>query len=155
MNDRIAAAATTTPALVAVGETFGRTLRYTEAEIAAFAAACGDRNPLHHDAGVAARSAFGRIIASGPHTTAMMMGLAATHFSRRDDGVARQMVGLNFNFAFKAPVFADEDVRTEWIVREVAPHERLRGLLVQIDGTAKTERGVALVGRGTVLVRAG
>lgn len=142
-------------ALVAAGETFSRTLRYTEAEIAAFASACGDFNPLHHDAEVAARSAFGRIIASGPHTTAMMMGLAATHFSRRDDGVARQMVGLNFNFAFKAPVFADEDVHAEWVVREVAPHERLRGMLVQIDGTAKTQRGVALVGRGTVLVRAG
>lgn len=148
-------AAMESPALVAAGEAFGRTLRFTESEIAAFAAACGDANPLHHDAALAARSPFGGLIASGSHATAMMMGLAATHFSRRDDGVARQMVGLNFNFAFKAPIYADEDIAAEWVVREVAPHARLRGLLVQIDGSAKTQRGVALIGRGTVLVRAG
>jgi acyl dehydratase len=143
------------PAVVAIGESFGTTVRYTAAEISAFAKGCHDLNPLHHDAAVAARSPFGEVIASAPHTTSIMMGVAASHFSRNDDGVRRQMLGLNFNFAFKAPVRAGEDVRIEWRVSSIRPHARLGGSIVHIDGTATTTRGgAALIGRGTVLVKA-
>ena len=34
-----------------------------------------------------------------------MSGLAASHFSRRDDGVPRAMLCLNFNFSYKAPIY--------------------------------------------------
>jgi acyl dehydratase len=139
---------------VVEGETFGKTVRYTEAEISAFAMACHDHNPLHHDAAAAARTPLGGIIASGPHTTSIMMGLTATHFSRSDDGVRRLMLGLNFNFAFKAPLHADEDIRIEWRVTSATRHARLGGWLVQLEGEATTERaGAALIGRGTVLVK--
>ena len=73
-----------------------------------------------------------------------MMGVAASHFSRSDDGVRRQMLGLNFNFAFKAPVRAGEDVRIEWRVARsgrIAQARRARSRT--IDGTATQRRGVA------------
>jgi acyl dehydratase len=142
------------PAVVTVGERFGITLRYTAAEIAAFALASHDHNPLHHDAAFAARSSVGGIIASGPHTTSIMMGLTASHFSRCDDGVRREMLGMNFNFAFKAPIHPGEDIRIEWHVSAARPHARLGGWVVQLEGTASTQRaGPALVGRGTLLVK--
>lgn len=140
--------------IVKVGETFMRTVRFTEKDIAAFAAACLDSNPLHRDAGEAAESRYGEVIASGPHTASMLMGLAASHFSRRDDGIKRQMVCLNFNFAYKAPVHANEDVMLHWVVASVEWNRKLEGYMVMVDGAASTERcGVAVVSQGTLLVK--
>ncbi|PPE69064.1 MaoC family dehydratase [Caldimonas thermodepolymerans] len=140
--------------IVRVGETFGKTVRFTPEDIAAFAAACHDSNPLHSDAAEAGESRFGDVIASGPHTASMLMGLAASHFSRRDDGIKRQMVCLNFNFAYKAPVYADEDVVLQWTVSSVEWNRKLDGYVVMVDGSANTQRsGVAVVSRGTLLVR--
>lgn len=140
--------------IVKVGETFMRTVRFTEKDIAAFAAACLDSNPLHRDPGEAAESRYGEVIASGPHTASMLMGLAASHFSRRDDGIKRQMVCLNFNFAYKAPVHANEDLMLHWVVASVEWNRKLEGYIVMVDGAASTERcGVAVVSRGTLLVK--
>ncbi|HWP20851.1 MAG TPA: MaoC family dehydratase [Burkholderiaceae bacterium] len=140
--------------IVKVGETFARTVRFTEADIVAFAAACHDSNPLHHNPEEAAESRYGELIASGPHTASMLMGLAASHFSRRDDGIKRQMVCLNFNFAYKAPVYANEDITLHWVVSSVEWNRKLEGYVVMVDGAASTERsGVAVISRGTLLVK--
>ncbi|WP_119153845.1 hypothetical protein [Caldimonas tepidiphila] len=137
--------------LVQVGETFGRTVRYGADEIAAFAASCHDGSPLQSATG--AEGSDGTT-ASCAHTSSMLIGLAASHLSRRNDGLARRMTGLNFNFAFKAPIHADEDIHLQWKVASVQWSARLGGYLVQLDGNAATLRsGVALVARGTVLVK--
>jgi len=44
--------------------------------VSRFARAAGDENPLHHAADCAARTRFRGSIASGPHTSALLMGLA-------------------------------------------------------------------------------
>lgn len=140
--------------IVRLGETFGKTVRFSAQDIAAFAAACQDSNPLHRDESEAGQSRFGEVIASGPHTASMLMGLAASHFSRRNDGVKRQMVCLNFNFAYKAPVYADEDITLHWLVSSVEWNRKLDGYVVMVDGAASTQRsGVAVISRGTLLVR--
>lgn len=140
--------------LVEVGEAFGKTVRFSVEDIAAFALACHDANPLHRDAEEAAQSGFGDIIASGSHTGSMLMGLAASHLSRRGDGVARQMLGLNFNLAFKAPIYAGEDIHLQWRVSSVEWNARLGGCIAHLDGHASTLRsGVAVVARATVLVK--
>ena len=94
--------------------------------------------------------------ASGQHTTALLMGLAASHFSRTGEaGDARELLCLNFNFSFKAPVFADQQFEVSWRVASVEWHERLGGLLVQIDGRLAVRLAApAVVGRGTLLVKA-
>lgn len=140
--------------LIAVGEQFSRRLRYSRADIARFAAETGDLNPLHHDVQAAQRARHGEIIASGQHTASQMMGMVATHFSRADDGLAREMLCLNFNFAFKAPVFADQDLHLSWRVDSVSHSVKLGGWVGELSGRAWVVQGVpCLVGRGTVLVK--
>ena len=141
--------------LVFVGEKVSKTLRYSREDIALFARLSGDENPLHTDAAVAQRARFGEIIASGQHTSAHLMGMLATHFSRHDDGIRREMLCLNMNFAFKTPVFADQDITLQWRVSNVEPKDKLQGLLGHLDGTASIGRGKpALIARGTILVKA-
>ncbi|OYT98094.1 MAG: hypothetical protein CFE40_12455 [Burkholderiales bacterium PBB1] len=140
--------------LVFAGEKVTKTLRYTRDDIALFARLSGDENPLHTDAAVAQRARFGEIIASGQHTSAHLMGMLATYFSRNDDGIRREMLCLNMNFAFKHPVFADQDLLLQWRVASIEPKEKLQGLLVHLDGTASVGHGKpALIARGTILVR--
>lgn len=139
--------------LIRVGEKLSRTLRYSRDDIAAFARLSNDQNPLHHDAVVAQRARFGEIIASGEQTAAILMGMLATHFSRRDDGVRREMLTLNMNFAFKSPIFAEREVTLGWQVSTVQWSGRLKGWLAHLDGSAGTaHQPPAIVARGTIIV---
>jgi acyl dehydratase len=144
------------PGLIEAGETLDKTIRYTREDIEAFARTSLDYNPLHRDPLAAQRSRHGRIIASGEHTAAMLMGMLATHFSRSNDGLPREMLCLNMNFSFKAPVFADQDLALRWRVASVAWNAKLRGFLAHLDGGAWVEAAKpALVARGTILVQQG
>jgi acyl dehydratase len=138
--------------LIRVGETVRTQLRYTREQIVQFARLTGDANPLHHDRQAAERASFGEIIASGQQTASYMMGLVATHFSREGDGVPREALLLNFNFSFKLPVFAEQDIHIEWRVCEVQPNRRSGGFVGQVDGTASVAGRACVIGRGTVLV---
>jgi acyl dehydratase len=139
--------------LIRVGEKIGRTLRYSRDDIAAFARLSNDQNPLHHDALVAQRARFGEIIASGEQTAAILMGMLATHFSRHDDGVRREVLTLNMNFAFKSPIFAERKVTLSWQVANVQWSGRLKGWLAHLDGGAGiAHQPPAIVARGTIIV---
>ena len=127
---------------------FSRTIRLSESEISKFAQAVGDSNPLHHDAAVAEVSRYGRIIASGSQTTSLLMGLAATHFSR-----IGPMVGLEFTFLFRAAVPADERLQLEWLVVRVTPTANTSGAVVELRGRLRIPDGVTAVGaKGKVLI---
>jgi acyl dehydratase len=139
--------------LIRVGEEFGRQLRYTRDQIADFARLTGDANPLHHDRQAAERASFGEIIASGQQTASQLMGLVASHFSRSDDGTHREVLCLNFNFAFKLPVFAEQDITLLWRVSEISRSTRREGFIGHVDGRASVAGRVCVVGRGTVLVK--
>ena len=139
---------------IVTGEKVRRTMRYTREQIAAFATATGDANPLHFDTLAAQRARHGEIIASGQQTAGQMMGLAATYFSRDDDGCQREMLCLNFNFAFKAPIFAEQDIDMQWTVGAVEWSSRLKGWIGLVDGNARVGGRVCVIGRGTLLVKA-
>jgi acyl dehydratase len=145
---------TSAPLPVAVAETCERSVVFSRASIAEFAKLTGDANPLHFDPEAAARAHHGRIIASGQQTTSNLIGLAATFFARRCDRFARELLCLNFNFAFKAPVFADDPVHLSWTVSSVEWHPKLEGWLAQADGKAVSHARLCVVGRGTLLVKA-
>lgn len=139
---------------VTLGERCSRSVRYSREDIAAFAQLSGNSNPLHRDLQAAQRARHGEIIASGEQTTALMIGLASSHFSKSGEGAQREVLCLNFNFAFKAPVFAEQALELSWRVASVEPHARLGGLLVQLDGQAAVHGAApSVVGRGTLLVK--
>ncbi|HEX7637596.1 MAG TPA: MaoC family dehydratase [Burkholderiaceae bacterium] len=140
-------------ALVRVGERVEHRTRYSREDIARFAALTEDRNPVHHDGEAARRAGQPDVIASGQHTSALMSGMAASHFSRGDDGVARDMLCLNFNFAYRAPIVAGSDVVLSWTVTETEWNAKLSGVIAQLAGQALVGGAPAVIARGTVLVR--
>ena len=140
--------------LVRKGESFSKTVRYSREDIADFARLSHDANPLHHDLQRAQRARFGEIIASGQQTSAIMMGMMATHFSRADGELQRELLCLNVNFAFKHPVFADQDILLQWRVGSVDWNSKLNGCVAQLDGTASVARSSpSLIARCTILVK--
>ena len=59
-------------------ERFSAAVTLTPETVGAYAHAVGDTNPVHHDAELAAATRFGRPIASGTHTTALLLALTAS-----------------------------------------------------------------------------
>ncbi len=131
-------------------ERFGSTVSLTPTEVRRFALAAGDTNPIHHDEAAAGARQFDRLVASGTHTTALLLGLTAAHFSPRGP-----MLGLEFWVRFRRPVYADEAIRLEWLIVRVRPHARLGGDIVELRGRIVGADGrTALGARGRVLVKA-
>jgi acyl dehydratase len=109
-------------------------------EVIAGAMAAGDDNPLHHDAKWAANSRFGGLIVSGTHTTALLLGLTASHFAKRGS-----VVGYGFSVRFERPVRADERVTLQWAVTKVDPLPGRRGEHVWLEGSVRSASGDVLV----------
>ena len=155
MNDSVlpANAEVATDVLVRIGERIEFATRYTREDIARFATFTLDNNPVHHDREAARCAGLHDVIASGQHTSALMSGLAATYFSRSDDGIARAMLCLNFNFAYREPIFAETDIAMEWTVTDTEWSISLDGVIAQLEGKATAAGAPAVIARGTVLVR--
>ncbi len=129
-------------------ERFSQVLSLTASATSAFAYAAGDPNPVHHDALYAATTRFGRLLASGPQTAAHLMGLTAAHFSKRG-----AMLGLEFSFWFRRPVYADETITLEWLVVAAKHNPRLNGDVIDLHGRIRKKTGETAVGaKGRVLV---
>jgi 3-hydroxybutyryl-CoA dehydratase len=127
---------------------FTSTVSLTPASVSEYATAVGDNNPVHHDSAFAAASRYGRLIASGTHTTALILGLTASYFSKY-----AAMVGLEFGVRFFMPIYADETIRLEWLVIRVKPNAKLRGDIVELRGRIRNQQGkTALGATGKVLV---
>ena len=140
-------------ALVQVGERIEHVAHYSAAEISRFATLTLDSNPVHHDRDAALAAGLVDVIASGQHTSALMSGLAATHFSRGDDGIPRSMLCLHFNFAYREPIYAGSDVTMRWVVSSTEWNASLNGVIAQLEGKATVANAPAVIARGTVLVR--
>ena len=133
---------------VAVGERFSREHTFSVEEVIAFALAAGDDNPLHHDAEFAAGTRFGRLIVSGTHTTALLLGLTASHFAKQG-----AVIGVGFSVSFERPVYGDESVTLEWTVDAVHPCSRGSGQRVDMKGYLRHASGeVCVSATGSVLV---
>ena len=129
-------------------ERFSSEVTLTPDAVAAFASASGDANPIHHDAEFAATTRFGRPVSSGPHTSALLLGLSASHFAKKG-----AMLGLEFWLRFRRPIYADETIRLEWLVVKVTPNEKLAGDIVELRGRIRGQDGqTALGAKGRVLV---
>jgi 3-hydroxybutyryl-CoA dehydratase len=129
-------------------ERFSSEVVLSPTAVTEFANAAGDNNPIHHDATYAATTRFGRPTASGPHLTALLLALTASHYSTKG-----AMLGLEFWVRFKRPIYADETIRLEWLVVKVTPNDKLRGDIVELRGRIQGQNGqTALGAKGRVLV---
>jgi 3-hydroxybutyryl-CoA dehydratase len=129
-------------------ERFSSRIKLDPLTVASFASAAGDDNPVHRDAEFAASTRYGRPIASGTHTTALLLGLTASHYS-----ATTAMVGLEFWVRFRRPIYADETIELAWLVVRVTSNEKLKGDVVELRGRIKGENGkTALGAKGRVLV---
>lgn len=130
-----------------VGQTFEKDVRFDSEGIAAFATACGDTNPLHHDAAYASKSRFGGIIASGPQVTSLLMAMVAAFFTPLGPGV-----GLNFSFRLRSAVRAGEQVTMRWHILAVSWKRSMRGHVISLEGKVLRPGGVvAVIATGVVL----
>ncbi len=129
-------------------ERFSSNVTLTPAMVAAYAGAAGDSNPVHHDSTFAAATRYGRPIASGTFTTALLLGLTASHYSK-----SAAMVGLEFWVRFRRPIYADETILLEWLVVKVTPNPKLDGDVVELRGRIRNQSGeTALGAKGRILV---
>lgn len=129
-------------------ERFHSEVTLTPAMVSAYASAAGDTNPVHHDAAFAADTRYGRPIASGTFTTALLLGLTASNYSKQT-----AMVVLEFWVRFRRPVYADETIRLEWLVVQVTANPKLKGDVVELRGRIRNQSGdTALGAKGRILV---
>ena len=133
------------------GDSARRSRTVRTADIELFTAMTGDRNPIHYDPDLAARSRFGGIVVQGGVTTGLLNALVA------EDLPGPGSVFLHVDWRFLAPV-RPGDVLTAEVrvlrVREDKPVTTLAttvhtgdGVLV-VDGTAVVWRDPA-VGRAS------
>ncbi len=131
-----------------VGERYEHRVTLDAAAIRAFATACGDFNPLHHDEAAAARSRFGRLIASGPHTASLLLGLSATWFAQRGTPL-----GLDYTIKFRKAALAGDTLTLRWTVTAVRWKESLHGELVSLEGEIRNQHDEPVVtSNGLLLV---
>lgn len=132
-----------------IGESFGQRVTFDAKSIREFATLTGDLNPLHHDEAAAKQTAFRSLIVSGPHVSALMMGMTATHFCDR-----YAPLGLEFTIRFVRAIRAGTALELRWTLTDLTPKASLRGELATLDGRARDDAGgVYVTGRGLLLLR--
>jgi acyl dehydratase len=120
----------------AVGERAERSHTFTDADVEAFAALSGDRNPLHFDDAFVAGTRFGRRIIHGGLTTALFNALVAEQLPGPGSVFLHQV------WDYPAPVFIGDRVTASVEVLEARadkPITRLRCVAHRDDGTVVLE----------------
>lgn len=125
----------------AVGSRATWTRTFSAADVEAFAAISGDRNPLHFDADFAARTRVERLVVQGGLTTGLFNALVAERLPGPGS------VFLHQEWDYPAPVYIGDTVTAEAEVIEARsdkPITRLRCVARREDGT-EVLRGECLV----------
>jgi acyl dehydratase len=133
-----------------VGDRAVRTRTVTSHDIELFTAMTGDRNPVHYDPEVAARSRFGEIIVQGGVTTGLLNALVA------EDMPGPGSVFLETRWRYLASVRPGDELTAEAVVLEARtdkPVTRLRTTIHRADGTVVVD-GEAVVWRDPAVAEA-
>jgi acyl dehydratase len=87
-----------------VGDSFSTSKQITDRVVRAFAELSGDYNPIHLDEEFASKTRFGRRIAHGMISGALISAVLGYEFKER------KIVYLSQSLKFTAPVFLDDTV---------------------------------------------
>ena len=123
-----------------VGQRARRTRLVRERDIALFTEISGDRNPIHYDAELAARSRFGGIVVQGGITSALLNALVA------EDLPGPGTVFLELNLRFLAPVRPGDTITAEAEVTGVRTDKPITELAVAVtrDDDVRALEGTAV-----------
>jgi acyl dehydratase len=115
-----------------VGQTAERSRQTRSADIEAFTAITGDRNPLHYDAALAEASVFGRLIVQGGVTSGLLNALVA------EDLPGPGTVFLAVEWKFRKAVGVGERLTARAEVLTVRPDKPICTLATSIvDGAGE------------------
>ena len=115
-----------------VGQRATRELVVDEEMVRKYAEITGDYNPLHFDAGFAAKTRFGRLMAQGGIATGLLHALVAMEMPGPGSVFVRQ------SWSFPAPVYIGDTLRAEAIVKSVRAKRNMAELEFEVknqDGT--------------------
>lgn len=119
-----------------VGQVARRSRTVSSHDIELFTAISGDRNPIHYDEALAARTRFGGIVVQGGVTSAILNAVVA------EDLPGPGTVFLQVSWSFKAPVRPGDTITGEvevTRVREDKPITELATRVIRGDGTVMLE----------------
>jgi acyl dehydratase len=124
-----------------IGDKFSTSKQITDAVVRAFAELSGDYNPIHLDEEFASKTRFGRRIAHGMISGALISAVLGYEFKER------KIVYLSQTLKFTAPVFLDDTVTataTVANIREDKPVVTLETVCTNQSGETVV-RGEAVV----------
>lgn len=130
---------------IKIGDTFSTTKQITDEVVRAFAELSGDYNPIHLDDEFAAGTQFGRRIAHGMISGALISAVLGNEFREK------KIVYLSQTIKFVAPVFIDDTVTataTVTNIREDKPILTIETVCTKQDGKQ------VVVGEGKIMLLA-
>lgn len=126
-----------------IGDSFSTTREVTDELVRKFAEVSGDYNPIHLDEEFARTTRFGRRIAHGMLSGALISAVLGNEFRER------KIVYLSQSLRFTAPVFLGDTVTASATVSKIREE---RGI-VTLDTVCKDQNGQMLVtGEAVVMI---
>jgi acyl dehydratase len=126
-----------------VGDKFSASKQITDAVVRAFAELSGDYNPIHLDDEFAAKTRFGKRIAHGMISGALIS--AVLGYELKD----RKVVYLSQTMKFTAPVFIDDTVTATATVTNVREDKNI----VTVETICANQNGETVVkGEAAIMV---
>ncbi len=118
-----------------VGDSFSRTKKISDDVVRNFAELSGDHNPIHIDENFARRTRFGRRIAHGMISGALISSVLG------DELPEKKVVYLSQSLEFVAPVYIDDTVTATATVK----HVREDKPIVTLDTVCTNQEGKIVV----------
>jgi 3-hydroxybutyryl-CoA dehydratase len=126
-----------------IGDKFSTSKQITDGVVRAFAELSGDHNPIHLDEEFAARTRFGKRIAHGMISGALISAVLGQEFKER------KIVYLSQTLKFTAPVFLDDTVTATATVT----HIREDKPIITLETVCTNQAGETVVkGKAAVMI---
>ena len=126
-----------------IGDKFSTTKQITDAVVRAFAELSGDYNPIHLDDDFAAKTRFGKRIAHGMISGALISAVLGYELK------ARKIVYLSQTLKFTAPVFIDDTVTATATVTNIREDKPI----VTIETVCTNQNGETVVsGEAAIMI---
>ena len=126
-----------------IGDKFTTSKQITDEVVRAFAELSGDFNPIHLDEEFAKKTRFGRRIAHGMITGALISAVVGNEFSER------KIVYLSQTMRFIAPVFIDDTITATATVSSIRQDKPI----VTVETVCTNQHGGKVVtGEGKIMI---